>query len=75
MMNRPTNSIQKGGTASNGVVLSGHGLDVLNAHTVIDDLTDIIKEDSGDQRVSLGVFLFFNHGVEASDGISLKPTH
>ena len=68
-------SIQKGGAAPHRVVLIGHRLDVLDAHTVMNNLAGVVEENSGDESFALSLFLFLDHGVEASDGVSLKPTH
>ena len=38
-------------------------------------LARAVEEDSGDQGIALGLFLFGNHRIKAADGISLKSTH
>ena len=71
----PADCIQKGGTASYRVVLICHRFDVLDAHAVMNNLAGVVEENSGDESFALSFLLLFDHGVEASDGISLKPTH
>ena len=46
VMNCSADSIQKGSTAANGIVLVGHRLDPLNRHTVMDNLAHVVKENS-----------------------------
>jgi len=75
VMNRAADSIQKRGAAANGIVLVGHRLDLLNRYTVMNNLTHVVKEDGRDQCLAILLFLLFNHGVEASDGVCFQPAH
>ena len=73
VMNRSADSIQKRGAAANGIVLVGHRLDLLNRYTVMNNLAHVVKEDSRDQCLTILLFLLFNHGVEATDGVCFQP--
>ena len=35
----------------------------------------IVKEDGGDEGLAGLLLLLFDHGVEAADGVTLKPLH
>ena len=69
VMNCSADSIQKGSTAANGIVLVSHRLNLLNRYTVMNNLAHVVKEDGRDQCLAILPFLLFNHGVEASDGV------
>ena len=75
VMNCSANSIQKGSTAVNVIVPVGHRLDLLNRYTVMNNLAHVVKEDGRDQCLAILLFLLFNHGVEASDGVCFQPAH
>ena len=75
VMNRSADSIQKRGAAANGIVIVGHRLDLLNRYTVMNNLAHVVKEDGRDQCLAILLFLLFNHGVEASDGVCFQPAH
>ena len=75
VMNCSANSIQKGSTAVNVIVLVGHRLDLLNRYTVMNNLAHVVKEDGRDQCLAILPFLLFNRGVEASDGVCFQSAH
>ena len=75
VMNCATDCIQKSCAAPNGIVISGHGFDTLDAYAVMNNLAGVVEEDGGDQGFALCVLLLFNHRVKAANGVSFKPTH
>ena len=44
-------------------------------HPVMEYLALVIEEDGGDVSFAGFLFLLFDHGVEAADGVPLQPLH
>lgn len=51
------------------------GLDPVCLHPVVKHLHPIIEQNRGNKRLSGFLFLLFQHGIEASDGVGLQPLH
>ena len=67
--------VQQGGAAPDIVLLVGDGLNLFQRHPVVEHLGLIVEEDSGDVSLARLLFLLFEHGVEAADGVPLQPLH
>ena len=75
VMNRPADRIQQRRASTHRVIPLRHRPDFLHIDAVIQDLAYTITQHRRNQRVPLGLFLLFNHGIKATDGVLLQPTH
>ena len=66
---RAADGVEQGGAAPNGVIPIGHRLDPFERHAVVEHGAHVVKEHGGDQRLSVCLFLLFDHGVEPADGV------
>ena len=75
MVDGAANSIQQSGTAPHLVIAAGHGLNVPNVRTIVNDLADVVEQDGGNVDLPFLCPLLLNGGVKAPDGVGLKARH
>ena len=71
----PADGIQQGGAAPDIVLLFRDGPDLLQGYPVVEHLGLVIEEDGRNEHLAQLLLLFFDHGVEAADGVALQPLH
>ena len=75
MTDRVSHGVQQGSAAADAVLVSGHIFDLIQRHTVMQNRLMCIKENGGNESLSLFLSLLAEHAVEAADRIRLKPAH
>ena len=75
MVNRPADGVDEGGAAPDGVIPVRHFRHLRELHPVVEHLGHIVKEDRGDVCLAGLLFLLFDHGVEAADGVLFQSAH